>query len=284
MNNADNGRTIIVPLSGQKINIFIVWKQMLDEHMNSRELTWRLFLRDFLAGYKQSMLGVGWIIIMPLLIVGAFIFLNRSGVLNIGQTSVPYPLFALTGLSVWQVFASGIIACTNCLISSGGLITKINFPKESLVFSSLAQTMLDFIIRIVPLAAAFVIFGVSPHWTVLFLPLLLIPLLLLTLGLGFLFSFFNAIVRDIGNAVSLLMTFLLFVTPVLYPAPDSATFVMLNRFNVPGILVTSIRDFVLTGAMPRPLSFICSCIVSVAVFVVSWTIFHLTEPIVAERI
>ena len=79
-----------------------IWLEMFRELAGSRELIWRLFIRDFLAKHKQTILGVLWAIIMPLLMVGTFIFLNRTGVLNIGKTDVPYPVFALLGLSIWQ--------------------------------------------------------------------------------------------------------------------------------------------------------------------------------------
>ena len=76
-----------------------IWAEMFQELIRSRELIWRLFLRDFLAKYKQTVLGILWAIIMPLLMVGTFVFLNRAGVINIGKTEIPYPVFALLGLS-----------------------------------------------------------------------------------------------------------------------------------------------------------------------------------------
>lgn len=90
-----------------------VWVKMFQELIKSRDLIWRLFVRDFLAKYKQTVLGVLWAIIMPLLMVGTFVFLSRTGVLNIGKTDVPYPIFVLVGLSIWQLFAAGLTICTN---------------------------------------------------------------------------------------------------------------------------------------------------------------------------
>lgn len=256
---------------------------MFCELIKSREIIWRLFLRDFIAGYKQSLLGFLWVIIMPLIMVASFIFLNRSGILNIGKTEIPYPVFALVGLSIWQLFASGLVSCTNSIVTSGGLITKINFPKESLVFSSIAQSLLEFTIRIAFLVIVFIVFNVYPSWKIIFLPLILIPLLLFTLGLGFLFSLLNVVIRDIANFVSLFVTFLLFITPVLYPQPSSRLFVIINKFNLPGILTTSARDIVITGSIPQLTSFIYASTLCLFIFVICWTIFHIVEPIVAEK-
>ena len=104
-----------------------IWKEMFRDLIRSRELTGRLFIRDFLAKYKQTVLGILWAAIMPLVMVGTFIFLNRSGVVNIGKTDIPYPVFALLGLSIWQLFATGLTACTNSILQHGGIVAKINF-------------------------------------------------------------------------------------------------------------------------------------------------------------
>src|SRR3990167_8286555 len=85
-----------------KMGYLSLWREMVKEMISSRELIWRLFLRDFMAKYKQAILGILWAIIMPLTMIGVFVFLNRSGVFNIAETGVPYPIFALLGLSIWQ--------------------------------------------------------------------------------------------------------------------------------------------------------------------------------------
>ncbi len=280
----NNNERIYIPFDEQKLNLFNIWEQMFTELKNSREIIWRLFLRDFTAGYKQSLLGIIWTILMPLIMVSIFVFLNTSGILNIGQTSVPYVAFALLGLTLWQFFSSGLIACTNCLVLSGGLITKTNFPKETLVFSSMAQSFLDFLIRIIFVGIVFIIFRICPSWKVIFLPLILIPLILFTIGLGFLFSLFNAFIHDITNIVWLFVTLLLFITPILYPQPESEIYNAFYKFNIPGILITSARDIVLTGHISQPIPFFYSCIISLIVFILFWTFFHLTEPIVSEKI
>lgn len=111
---------------------FRIWVKMLQELIKSRDLIWRLFVRDFLAKYKQTVLGVLWAIIMPLLMIGTFVFLNRTGVLNIGKTDVPYPIFALVGLSIWQLFAAGLTIYTNrvlCEKEESNLCEWNNLPQ-----------------------------------------------------------------------------------------------------------------------------------------------------------
>ena len=267
-----------------QMGFFTVWREMLDEVMSSRELVWRLFLRDFSGKYRQSILGVLWALIMPLILVGIFVFLNRSGILNIGDTGIPYPVYALLGLSIWQLFATGLIACTGALVQGGPMIVKINFPKESLVIASLAQSVFEFLVRIALLVGVFAIYKVVPSWTTIFLPIVLIPLLLLTLGLGLIFALLNVILRDMANIVTLSTTFLLFLTPVLYPAPSTGLFASINQYNPLAILVSGARDIVIEGYIADPFQFAGASFFSLLLFLMAWRIFHLVEPRMAERV
>lgn len=267
-----------------RMGFIAVWREMFEELANSRELVWRLFVRDFLGKYKQSVFGVLWAIIMPLVLVGIFVFLNRAGVLNIGDTGIPYPVYALLGLSIWQLFATGLVASTSSIVQGGSMVVKINFPKESLVIASLAQSLFEFLVRIILLIAVFAFYQVVPSWTMVFLPLALLPLLLLTLGLGLIFALLNVLMRDIANIVTLATIFLLFLTPVLYPAPTTGLFVSINQYNPLAILVTGARELVITGYLTEPLQFAVASFFSLFVFLSSWRIFHLVEPRMAERV
>ena len=221
---------------------------------------------------------------MPLLMVGTFVFLNRSGVINIGKTDIPYPAFALLGLSIWQLFATGLTACTNSILQGGGMVVKINFPKESLVIAAFAQSVFEFLVRIGLLVVVFAIYKITPSWMTILLPLVLMPLVLLTLGLGLLLALLNAVMRDIAYVVTLLTSFLLFLTPVLYPAPSGGFFSVLSILNPLSILVNSAREIVVFGYIKEPLQFTGASLFSFFIFLISWRIFHLAEVRMAERV
>jgi lipopolysaccharide transport system permease protein len=261
-----------------------VWREMVGELIASRELIWRLFLRDFSARYRQSVFGVLWALIMPVVAVGTFIFLNASGVLNVGETGIPYPAFALLGLTVWQLFAGGLVAATNAIVAGGTMVAKINFPKEALVIASLGQAVVETLIRIMLTVAVFAWFRVVPEWTAIFFPLALLPLFLFTLGLGLLLSLLNALLRDVANLVTLATTFLLFMTPVLYPEPRQGLFSLVSSHNPVAALVTGARDIVVAGRLTDPDHFLWASAVSGIVFLVSWRLFHMVEPRMAERV
>jgi len=261
-----------------------VWHEMLSELVDSHELVWRLFLRNFKAKYRQTVLGFLWALIMPLLAVGTFVFLNRAGVLNIGKVDIPYPAYALLGLTVWHIFAGGLRASSNAIVAGGSMVVKINFPKEALVLSSLGEAIVETLVRLALTAFVFTIYKVVPAWTAILFPLSLIPLLLFTLGLGFMLSLLNAVLRDVANIVSLSTTFLLFITPVLYPEPKAAFFKAFTIFNPLAALVSGPRDLVVKGYLTQPISYLFYSGLSLIIFIISWRLFHLAEIRIAERV
>jgi lipopolysaccharide transport system permease protein len=257
---------------------------MVLELMDSRELIWRLFLRNFKAKYRQTVLGYLWALIMPLLAVGTFVFLNRTGVLNIDKVDIPYPAYALLGLTIWHIFAGGLVASSNSIVAGGSMVVKINFPKEALVLSSISESIFETLIRLLLTVFVFTVYKVVPAWTAILLPFMLIPLLLFTLGLGFMLSLLNAVFRDVANIVSISTTFLLLLTPVLYPEPKATFFKVFTFFNPLSALITGPRDLVVNGYLTQPVSYALYSGLSLVLFIISWRLFHLAEIRIAERI
>jgi len=115
-------------------------------------------------------------------------------------------------------------------------------------------------------------------------PLAVIPLLLLTCGLGFIFSLINGVLRDVGNMISVSITFLLFLTPVLYAKPASGIAAVASHYNPLYYLISVPRDLLILGGTTELHGYMYSVLLSVVVFFVCWTAFHLTETRITERI
>ena len=127
------------------------------------------------------------------------------------------------------------------------LLTKINFSRKSLVIASLGRSIVSFLIQLILVVILFVYYGIVPNTAIVFIPIVMIPILLLTLGLGFIFSLVNGVVRDIGNILGLLLTFLMFLTPVLYAKPRIGILAPATKYNPLYYIVSTPRDLVLTG-------------------------------------
>jgi len=275
--------TTYEPDNSLKKGYIHIFSEIFNEIKRNRWLTYQLFRRDFFAIYKQSFIGVFWAFIMPIISVGTFIILNRSGIFTIGDINVPYPIYAILGLAFWQLFSTGLIAGSNSLVKAGPMIAKINFSKKSLVIASTGQSIVSFLIQFILVGILFACYRIAPSIGILWVPIIIIPIMLFTLGLGFILSLLNGIVRDIGNALSVFMTFLLFLTPILYSKPKGILGAI-TRYNPLYYLVSVPRELVLTGAISEWRGFLIASIISVVIFVVCLVVFHLTETRVAERI
>ena len=276
--------TTYEPDNSLKKGYLAIFGEIFNELKKNRWLTYQLFKRDFLTIYKQSFIGVLWALIIPLVSVGTFIVLNQSGVFTIGDINVPYPIYAILGMAFWQLFSTGLVVSSNSLVKAGSMIAKINFSKKSLVIASTGQSIVSFLIQFVLVGILFIYYQIAPSTATLLIPLLVIPIMLLTLGLGFILSLLNGIMRDIGNILGVLMTFLMFLTPVLYAKPTTGILATVTNYNPLYYLVSAQRDLVLMGTISEWKGFLIASIISVIIFMVCLVVFHLTETRVAERI
>lgn len=263
-----------------------ILKKMVSNIIHSRELIWQLFLRDLKAKYKQSLLGWLWVLLMPTMTIATFLILNVAGVImiRIEEIAVPYLIFGLLGISFWQLFANGWATLTGSVAAAGSLVSQINFPREALIISALGQVMVDFLIRLVLVVIIYGFYGLSPSIWFLLLPLYLLPLLLLTLGFGFITSLLSVIIRDTGHFISIGMNFFLFLMPIMYTVPEKSLSVIFNQYNPLFLLINTPREIIISGTIKYPLEFFLSSIIALIVFLIGWFVFYISQPKLTERI
>jgi len=258
--------------------------EIFREFQANRWLTFQLFKRDFLSIYKQSFIGIFWVFIIPLVGLATFIILKSSGVFSVGEINIPYPLYAIISLAFWQLFSTGLVACSNSLSKAGQMLLKINFSKKSLVVAATGQAVVSFFVQFTLVIILFVVYGFVPSRWIIFLPIIMIPIVALSLGLGFILALLNGVIRDVSNVLALIMTFLLFLTPILYTKPSSGILATITDYNIVYYLIVGSRDLLLFGHIPVFKGYFISTVISFAVFIVCLIVFHLTETRVAERI
>jgi lipopolysaccharide transport system permease protein len=261
-----------------------IWKEMFIELIHSRSLIWRLFLRDLSAMYRQSLFGYVWAIMPAILMVVTFTVLNNSGTLPIGKTSMPYPVYVLLGMTVWLLFSTGLIRSANSLVNARAIITQINLSRETLVIAAFCEAVFEFLIRSVLLLAFFWWYKILPTGTIFLIPLILLPLSLMTMGLGFLLALANGVFRDVANSLTMLLTFAMFLTPVVYPPPSHGLKVLINYLNPVSPFIIATRDMAIYGTISQPISLFWASIFGIVIFFVCWRIFHLAMWRVVERV
>lgn len=181
-----------------------------------RDLIAVLAWRDVSSRYKQTVLGIGWAIFQPMIMmfVMTIIFGNLGKLPSEGK---PYPLFAYTGMLPWQYFATASVGSATCLWGANApLLSKVYFPRLVLPLSATLPALLDLAAAFTALFAMMIYYGVVPQWKVVFLPLYILLALLTTLGLGLWFSAVGVEYRDMRHMLPLFIQTCLYASPVAY--------------------------------------------------------------------
>jgi len=247
----------------------------------SRELLFFLTWRDLKVRYRQTALGVSWVVIQPLLTTLIFtVFLGN--LVRVPSDGVPYVLFAYAGLLPWTFFSNAVSNSSSSLVGSSHLITKVYFPRLIIPAAAITGRLVDFAVAFVILAGMMIYFGTPVTISLLMLPVLVALLTLLALGLGMWTSALNVKYRDVGIALPVLLQLWLFVSPVAYPAslvPERWRWVYL--LNPLAGIIEGFRA-ALFGRAFDPFALATSACVAVALFVYSSFAFRRMERTFAD--
>lgn len=256
---------------------------MLGDLAAGRELAWRLAVRDIRAQYRQAFLGLLWAFIIPLANAVVWIFLNGSGIISVADTSIPYPVYAFSGTMLWAIFMESMNAPLQQVNAAKGMLTKLNFPREALIVSGLYQVLFNAAIKLVLLLGILLLFGINPGWQIVFFPLGIVSLLLIGTAVGLLITPVGLLYTDVGRALPLLMQFLMFVSPVVFPVPGSGWAATLFHLNPLTPVILTCRNW-LTGVISPELgSFLLVNLAAFVLFIAVWGIYRLAMPILVER-
>lgn len=276
---AGKSTLLIRPTSGwAALNLGEVWQ--------FRELLFSLAGRDVKLRYKQTALGVAWVVLQPLLAAGIFSFVfGRVAKLDSG--GVPYFLFSYCGLLAWNLFSNTLTKSSACLIGNAQLISKIYFPRVILPFSTVPSALIDFAVALVMQAAMMPAYRIVPGAGVLLLPLWILLILMLSVGLGLIAAALSVRYRDIQYILPVVVQLLLYGSPVAYavsavPARYRAVY-MLNPLSS---LLEAFRWSVLgpKGGTPDPRYLAYSAAACLLVFVVGMFAFKKMERTFADII
>jgi lipopolysaccharide transport system permease protein len=181
-----------------------------------RELLYFLAWRDLKVRYKQAAIGVGWVIIQPILTM--LIFTAIFGMFaKIPSDGLPYPVFAFTALLPWNYFAYALNRCGASVVGDASLVSKVYFPRLIIPLAGVITPAVDFLIAFIILIAMMAWYGLVPTWGVLALPLFLLLVPLTALAVGLWLAPLNVRYRDVGHALPFLVQIWMYASPVAYP-------------------------------------------------------------------
>jgi ABC-type polysaccharide/polyol phosphate export permease len=208
-------------------------RQIVADFRQSKELIYQLTLRDIRVRYKQAVFGFAWALLLPMAVVGAGLAVRFAIAFYSGRGLAPLQIAGMAVKAVpWAFFVGCLSVATPSLVSNVSLVTKIYFPREVLPLSAILAQTFDSLIGGVIILCVVPFLGVTASIQLLWVPVLLIMLWVLSLAFGLFLSCANIFFRDVKYLVQVFLTFGIFVTPVMLDAtmygPKGSQFLMLN--------------------------------------------------------
>lgn len=238
-------------------NFSVLPQEILISFWKNRSLIISLIKRDISGRYKGSLLGILWSLINPIfmLMVYTFVF---SVVFNARWTGgsdskTEFALVLFAGLIVFNLFSECFNRSPGLILANVNFVKKVIFPLEILSFVSLGAALFNAVISYAVWIVAYIIFYGLPHLTILLLPIVLTPLFIFILGIGWLFSSLGVYIRDISQLVGMLTTVLLFLSPIFFPIsalPEN--YQIFIKLNPLAPVIEQSRQVLFWGNLPNP--------------------------------
>ncbi len=256
----------------------------LREIWDYRELLYFFVWRDVKVRYKQTAIGILWVVLQPLLtMLVATLFFGRLA--KLPSQGLPYSVFCFAGLVPWTYFSTSLLNVTNVVVENQRVITKVYFPRLILPVSAALSGLVDFSIGFLVLFVYTLVFGIHPTFTILFVPLLLLLAILTVLGVGLWLSALNALYRDVRYLIPFLIQFWTLASPVYYSSQlVPQRYRWLYGLNPMAGVIDGFR-WALTGRGPAPSSVLIASVAMVLFAVVGGlAFFNRMEGSIADRV
>ena len=261
----------------QKSNLNII-----QTYFQHKDLIKQLVKREVFSRYKGSFLGIMWSFINPvfMLIIYTFVFgvvFSARWNMDISDKS-HFALVLFCGLMVYNIFADVIVRSPNLVVGNVNYVKKVIFPLEILPLVVLLSAIVHFLISLVILILALLILKSVVNWTIILVPIVLIPIFLLSLGIGLFLSSLGVFIRDISQITNVIVSALLFLSPIFYPisaVPSNIRFIY--YINPISYVVEDMRNIVLWGILPNWNWLIIGTITGMIIFTMGSLWFYKTK-------
>lgn len=261
-----------------------LFKQMGRDLLASRELAWRLMVRDIRAQYRQSFLGIAWAFLPPIVMAAGFTLANDANVINVGATDLPYPAYVMFSTALWQTFVEALNGPVQAVTLAKPMLARVNFPREAIILAKLGEVFFNFGIKLILIVALFFWFRIPVSWTVILAPVALIHLIMLGTFIGILLAPLGVLYQDVSKGLTMVTGFWLFLTPVIYPLPSQGTFGFLVKLNPVTPLLVTTRELVTTGVISDAYRFWVVSAITLVGLLLTWVGFRIAMPFVVERV
>lgn len=248
----------------------------LAEIWHHRELLYLLAWRDYKVRYRQTIIGITWAILQPVLAMLAFVLIFGRFT-EISDNGVPYSLFVYSGLIMWQFFSNSVSESSTSLVTASQMITKIYFPRILVPLAKIGTKLIDLAISLTILVILLLYFQIFPSLSSILLIIPLIILLVITsASIGIILSAFNVKYRDVQYALPYFIQLGLFVSPVIYAGSNLGRFQSWFALNPMTGIIEAFRSLIFSLPFPTT-SFAISCLVTLLLFIIAMFYFIKAE-------
>lgn len=267
-----------------KIGWVKTWIILIKNIQESKDLIWQLFRRDFLMKYKKSFIGIGWIIITPVIGIISWVFYNATGVLTPGDVGIPYPAYVLLSSSIYGLWGSFQSAAAGTLNAGAGFINQVNYHHDALLMKQVMLQLANFFITFILNVIVLLIFGITPSWLTLLLPVLMLPLFFLGSAIGLIIALISVVAPDINKGINFLLGLVMYITPVIYsPNVENPLLQKLIKYNPLTYIIGGMRDAIIYGHIKHFDIYLIITGIVFILFLISWRIFYIAEQKVIEK-
>ena len=257
---------------------------MFQDLIDSRELAWRLCLRNISAKYRQTIMGYIWVILPPLLTSFIWIFLNNQNILKFGEARIPYPLYVLVGTILWQVFVNSINTPINVVKESASMIAKINFPRESLILAAFLEILFHLAIQLCLLAGIFAYFKVPISFYSIWALGGIISIIMTGIMVGVILAPFCVLYGDIQQGLPIILQPLFYLTPIVYSPPKTGIGAVLAMINPISPIIQFTRELLIIGDRVCLGSTAIISSITLLLLFCGWILYRVAMPHLVERI
>ncbi len=236
------------------------------ELWEAREVFTRFGTRDLKLRYRQTALGVIWVVLQPLLSAGIFSVVFGQ-IANLSSDGVPYFVFSFAGMLAWTLFNGIVSRAAPSLVNNQALVSKVFFPRMLVPLSSVLSVLVDFLVASALMVVLLLVYGVQPGWALVTLPLWVLAVILLGSGLGMACSALMVKFRDVAYVVPFALQTLLYASPLAYSLSEVGDSIRwLFDINPLTWVLEGFRWSLLDLAQPAPWQMAATAVVSVVVF------------------
>jgi lipopolysaccharide transport system permease protein len=272
----------------QKAIVIRPQRQQLAESLRElweyRDLLWLLTVRQVSVRYKQTVIGVAWVLLQPLaamaiftIIFGYFAKLSTNG--------LPYPVFAYSALIMWNLFSEGLSRAGTSLIADEKLITKVYFPRLIIPLSAVGSAWIDFAVSLFVLLPLTLIYGLHPTVSLFLLPVAMILTMILSAGVGMMMAALNVRYRDFQYTIPFVLQVWLYASPVVYSTQIVPESVRSIYYLNPMVGLIELSRYAVTGQGTVDVQGLgISAVAAIVLFALGSTVFRWVERSFADFI